>query len=86
MKRTASLLVAAAVAAAVVSAPAYAEMAQPQPSTVEKVKTMTKDEWAKMRATWKKDKAKYVGCRDKAKADGLKGRKRWAAVYDCMMQ
>jgi len=65
-------------------APVRAEMAQQ--STADKVKTMTKEQWAKLRAEWKKDKAKFTACNDKSKADKLKGRKRWAAIYDCMMQ
>jgi hypothetical protein len=84
MKRIITLLVAAAVATTMLSAPVRAEMAQQ--STADKVKTMTKEEWAKLRAEWSKDKAKFAGCRAKTKADGLKGRKRWAAIYDCMTQ
>ncbi len=86
MKRTTTLLVAAAVATAMLSAPVRAEMAQPQQSTTEKVKSMTKAQWEKLQAGWKKDKAKFTACNDKSKADKLKGLKRWAAIYDCMMQ
>ena len=84
MKRITTLLIAAAVATAMLSAPVRAEMAQQ--STADKVKTMTKEEWAKLRAEWKKDKTKFTACNTKSKADGLKGRKRWAAIYDCMTQ
>src|SRR4051812_35186820 len=84
MKRVTTLLVAAAVAAATVSAPVRAEMAQQ--STADKVKTMPKEQWPKLRAEWKKDKAKFTACNAKSKADKLKGRKRWAAIYDCMTQ
>jgi hypothetical protein len=84
MKRITTLLVAAAVATAIVSVPVRAEMAQQ--STTDKVKTMTKEQWAKLRAEWKKDKAKFTACNEKSKADKLKGRKRWAAIYDCMTQ
>src|SRR4051812_20683168 len=80
MKCITTLLVAAAVTT--VSAPVRAEMAQQ--STADKVKTMTKEQWAKLRAEWKKDKAKFTACNAKSKADKLKGRKRWAAIYDCM--
>lgn len=86
MKRVTTLLVVAAVATAMLSAPVRAEMAQPQQSTTDKVKTMTKAQWAKLQTEWKKDKAKFTACNDKSKADKLKGRKRWAAVYECMMQ
>jgi hypothetical protein len=84
MKRVVTLLVTAAVAAALLSAPVRAEMAQQ--STADKVKTMTKEQWAKLQAEWKKDKTKFTACNAKSKADGLKGRKRWAAIYDCMTQ
>lgn len=82
MKRITTLLVAAAVATAALSAPVRAEMAQQ--STTEKVKTMTKKQWEKLQAGWKKEKDKYAACDAKAKADKLKGRKRWSAMYDCM--
>jgi hypothetical protein len=49
-------------------------------------KKRTKAEWAKLVAEWKKDKAKYAACRDKAKADKLKGTKRLSAIYTCMTQ
>jgi hypothetical protein len=84
MKRITTLLAAAAVATAMLSAPVRAEMAQQ--STTDKVKTMTKAQWAKLQAEWKKDKTKFTACNAKSKADKLKGRKRWAAVYECMMQ
>jgi hypothetical protein len=93
MTRITTSFIAACVAAAVLSAPVYAQTPPPatppaaaQPSTTEKIKTRTKAEWAKLRAEWNKDKAKYATCRDKAKADGLKGTKRLSAIYDCMMQ
>jgi hypothetical protein len=82
MKMITTSLVAAMLATATLSAPVRAE----EQSTVEKVKTMTKVQWAKMVAEWRKDKAKYTACNTKSKADGLKGRKRWAAIYDCMKQ
>jgi hypothetical protein len=82
-RRITTLIVAAAVVTAL-SAPIMAETNAPaQPSTVEKIKTMSKKEWAKLVAEWTKNKDKYKVCRDKAKADGLKGRKRWASIYDC---
>jgi len=80
MKRITTLLIAAAVATAMVSAPVRAEMAQQ--STTDKVKTMTKAQWAKLQAEWKKDKAKLTACNAKSKAGKLKGRKRWAAVWN----
>jgi hypothetical protein len=84
MKRITTSLVAAMVATSMLSAPVRAETAQQ--STTEKVKTMTKAQWAKLRAEWSKDKAKYTACRTDAKAKGLKWRKRWVAIYDCMKQ
>ena len=45
---------------------------------------MTAAQWKKMQAGYKKEKAKYAACNDKAKAEKLRGRKRWGAIYDCM--
>jgi Ni/Co efflux regulator RcnB len=82
MKRVLTLLVAATVATGTLSLPAGAEMAKE--STTEKVKTMTLAQWRKLQAGYKKEKAKYAACNDKAKAEKLRGRKRWGAIYDCM--
>ena len=82
MKRILTLLVAAAVATGTLSLPAGAEMAKE--STTEKVKTMTRVQWMKLQAGYKKEKAKYTACNNKAKADKLRGRKRWGSIYDCM--
>jgi hypothetical protein len=82
MRRVLTLLVAAAVATGTLSLPAAAEMAKE--STTEKVKTMTAAQWKKLQAGYKKEKAKYTACNDKAKAEKLRGRKRWGAIYDCM--
>jgi hypothetical protein len=88
MTRITTSLVAALLATAVVAAPALAQTTTPAPtttpSTTEKVKTFTKKEWAKLRAGWTNQKEKYTACNTKAKADGLKGTKRWGAVYNCM--
>ena len=82
MKRITTLLVAAAVATAMLSAPVRAEMAKQ--STTDKVKTMTQAQWTKLQAEWKKDKTKFTACNAKSKAEKLKGRKRWGSIYDCM--
>jgi hypothetical protein len=86
MTRILTLLVATSVAAGALTLPASAEMAAPQQSTTEKVKSMTKAQWAKLQAEWRKDKAKFTACNAKSKEAKLKGRKRWSAIYDCMMQ
>lgn len=82
MKRILTLLVAAAVATGTLSLPASAEMAQA--STTDKIKTMTRAQWMKLQAGYKKEKAKYTACNNKAKAEKLRGRKRWGSIYDCM--
>jgi hypothetical protein len=82
MKRALTLLVAAAVAAGTLSLPARAEMAQQ--STTEKVKSMTREQWNKLQAGYKKEKAKYTACNNKAKAEKLRGRTRWGAIYECL--
>lgn len=84
MGRMTALAAAILVTTAMLAAPARAEMAQG--SATEKVKTMTKAQWSKLQAEWKKDRAKFTACNDKAKAAKLKGRKRWAAIYECMLQ
>ena len=85
MKRVLTLLIAAAVATAL-SAPPRAEMLQQskEPTTVEKIEKMTRTEWLTLQAGYKKQKAKYTACNDKAKAEKLRGRKRWGSIYDCM--
>jgi hypothetical protein len=85
MIRRITTLIATAAVVTALSVPVLAQTNPPaQPSTVDKIKTMTKKEWAKLVAEWTKNKEKYGTCRDKAKAEGLKGRKRWASIYDCM--
>jgi phosphate-selective porin len=85
MKRILTLLAVAAVATAL-TAPGRAEMLQQskEPSTVEKVEKMTRAQWMKLQAGYKKQKAKYTACNDKAKAEKLRGRKRWGSIYECM--
>lgn len=92
MSRIATSL-AGALLAFMLCAPALAQTTTPpattpsaQPSTMDTVKKRTKAEWAKLVAEWRKDKAKYTACNDKAKADKLKGTKRLSAVYTCMTQ
>ena len=82
MTRITTSLVAAMVAAAMLSAPVYAQA--PKESTTEKIKTMTRAQWMKLQAGYKKEKARYTACNDKAKAAKLSGRKRWGSIYDCM--
>jgi hypothetical protein len=82
MKRMLTLLVAATIATGTLSLPASAEMAKE--STTDKVKAITLAQWRKLQAEYRKDKAKYTACNDKAKADKLRGRKRWGAIYQCM--
>jgi hypothetical protein len=82
MKRVLTLLVAAAVATGTLSLPASAEMAKA--STTENIKTMTRAQWMKLQAGYKKEKAKYTACNNKAKVEKLKGRKRWGSIYECM--
>ena len=85
MKRALTLLIAAAVATAL-AAPAHAEMLQQskEPTTAEKVEKMTLEQWRKLQAGYKKQKAKYTACNNKAKVEKLRGRKRWGSIYDCM--
>jgi hypothetical protein len=81
MKRIVTLLVAAAVATGTLSLPASAEM---KASTTENIKNMSAKQWKKLQDGYKKEKAKYTACNNKAKAEKLKGRKRWGAIYECM--
>jgi len=66
------------------AAPAHAEMLQQsnQPSSAEKIEKMTRAEWLKLQAGYKKQKAKYTACNDKAKAEKLRGRKRRTTIAD----
>lgn len=88
MFRTTTLLAGAVLAAAILTtpimtAPVRAEMAKAE-TTTDKVKNMTRKEWTKLQAGYQKQKAKYTACNDKAKAEKLRGRKRWGSIYECM--
>jgi hypothetical protein len=65
-------------------APSTSTSAPSQPSTVTKVESWTKKQWAAAQKEWSKDKAKWAECRKKSKDQKLSGRKSWSFLYDCM--
>jgi hypothetical protein len=44
----------------------------------------TSKQWKSMKAKWAKEKEKWADCRKQAKEKGLKGRKSWSFLKDCM--
>jgi len=65
-------------------APVASTPAPSQPSTVAKVETWTKKQWAAAQKEWSKDKTKWADCRKQSKGQKLLGRKSWSFLYDCM--
>ena len=46
---------------------------------------ITRRRWKQMRKTWQREnRAKFTECRDKAREQKLRGRKRWNFVAGCM--
>jgi hypothetical protein len=41
-------------------------------------------QWNKMKRKWAKEKEKWADCRKEAKEKGLKGRKSWGFLKECM--
>jgi hypothetical protein len=44
----------------------------------------TSKQWNSMKRKWAKEKEKWADCRKQAKEKGLKGRKSWGFLKDCM--
>jgi hypothetical protein len=71
---------------------ALAQTPAPQPSaappssasTLAKVETWTKKEWAVMKSEWAENREKWTGCRNQADSQKLAGRKSWSFLYQCM--
>jgi hypothetical protein len=86
MRRT-RLVIASAVLAAALAAAAQAQTppkSGAEPSTADKVKTWSNKQWNAAKQEWRKDKAKWDGCNQRATAQHLTGRKSWSFIYDCM--
>jgi hypothetical protein len=77
-------LVGAAVLAAAFAVAAQAQAPSPQPSTTDQVKTWTHKQWNAAKHEWRKDKAKWDVCNQRATEQHLTGRKSWSYIYDCM--
>jgi|HubBroStandDraft_6_1064221.scaffolds.fasta_scaffold482536_2 hypothetical protein len=70
-------------AIAIGSSPAHAQSSTIS-STADEVKDWTRKKWNAMKREWKKDKAKWNACREKAGDKKLKGKASWGFLYDCM--
>jgi len=53
-------------------------------NAVSEVKHWTWKKWKQARHEWKKDKAKWEGCNQKATDQKLSGRASWSFIYTCM--
>lgn len=58
--------------------------APPAPSTMEKIKEMTRKEWSAAKAKWSSEKEKWARCRREAQAQKLTMRQRWTYRVECM--
>jgi Asp-tRNA(Asn)/Glu-tRNA(Gln) amidotransferase A subunit family amidase len=85
LMQTLRVLTAALIVAAIVgTGTASQTLAQSEPSTVDKVKNISKREWNRMKVGWSKEKEKWSRCNKEAKDQRLKGRKSWSYVASCM--
>ena len=55
-----------------------------EPSTWDKTKDMTRQQWNKARKAWAKEKDKWRDCNAQSKKDKLSGTKRWTSIGKCM--
>ena len=53
-------------------------------TTTEKVKTISKKEWDKMKGQWAKQKEKWADCNKQSQDQKLSGRKSWSFISSCM--
>jgi hypothetical protein len=69
-------------AIAIGSSPAHAQSTMS--STADEVKEWSRKKWNAMKREWKKDKAKWNACNEKAGDKKLSGKASWSFIYDCM--
>jgi hypothetical protein len=53
-------------------------------STADQVKDWTRKKWNAMKREWRKDKAKWDACNQRASDQKLSGKASWSFIYDCM--
>jgi hypothetical protein len=79
------LALAGAVLLLLAGGPAAAqEPRRSEPTVVDQVKTWSTKQWRAAQREWRKDKARWEGCRREAKARKLSGRANWSFHYECM--
>ncbi len=89
---TLSLMIVGVLAAGAVGSQAYAQSAAAQPAVTtgqappaaggSAEPSWTLKKWREMKAKWSQEKEKYAAC--KVKAKGLRGKKYWHAMWECM--
>lgn len=57
---------------------------QPTATPTEKVKTISKREWSKMKEQWAKQTDKWADCNKQSHDQKLSGRKSWSFIASCM--
>jgi hypothetical protein len=79
------LLAAAVIAGLVGTGVALSQhSSQPAATTTEKVKTISKREWNKMKEQWAKQTDKWADCNKQSHDQKLSGRKSWSFIASCM--
>jgi hypothetical protein len=56
----------------------------PATTPTEKVKTISKREWNRMKGQWAKQTEKWASCNKQADDQKLTGRKSWSFIASCM--
>jgi len=87
--RQAALQGALALAIAIAASTALAQSSSPSTTSsisnaAAEVKNWTLKKWEAAKREWRKDKAKWEGCNQKAADQKLKGRGSWSFIYTCM--
>jgi hypothetical protein len=79
------LLAMAVIAALVGTGVAFSQHpSQPASAQTEKVKTISKREWNKMKGQWAKQTDKWASCNKAADDQKLDGRESWSFIANCM--
>jgi hypothetical protein len=79
------LLVMAVIAGLVGTGVAFSQHpSQPAATQTEKVRTISKREWNKMKVQWAKQTDKWANCNKEADDQRLNGRKSWSFIASCM--
>ena len=79
------LLAIAVIAGLVGTGVAFSQNPSPPAATpTEKVKTISKREWNRMKGQWAKQTEKWTSCNKQADDQKLTGRESWSFIANCM--